>query len=38
MASRLSLDAITRLAGGVVECVSEFIAAQSNDGMDNKQW
>jgi hypothetical protein len=33
MASRLSLDAMMSVAGGVVECVSEFIDARSNDGM-----
>jgi hypothetical protein len=34
IASRLSREAMVMLAGGVVECVSEFIDARSNDGMD----
>jgi hypothetical protein len=38
MARRLSREAMTRVSGGGVGGVSEFIASQSDDGMDNKQW
>jgi hypothetical protein len=38
MARRLSREAMTKVWGGGVEGVSEFIAGQSNGGMDNKQW